>query len=478
MKLTQEDILSIPHLEALGFEKSRTFACTGVSTDSRSLQKGEVFVAIRGGTFDGHNFITKAVECGACAVIADQRWAEANPIMLSSLNAPRVIVENTVHALGRLALAYRRRFRLPVLAIAGSNGKTTTKDMITAVLRSKYKVLGTEGNLNNDIGVPQTLFRLERKHQIAVIEIGTNHFGEIAYLCSILEPTHALMTNVGREHLEFFGSLDGVARAEGEVFEWLRARRKSAAVAFINADDRHVAKQAGGIKRRLTFGFGKGASTVKGSILAVNELACALVRVKPKGKRPFAIELSVAGEHNAQNALAAAAVGLFFRVPAKKIQTALASFAAAAKRMQLLTLRGITILNDTYNANPDSMIAAFETLKASNSTGKKIAVLADMLELGEHAVEEHRRVGLAAEKHGVEYLLTYGTLAKHIHEAATTKFKAHYDQKNALSEYLAELVTEGDIVLVKGSRGMRMEDVVTFLTERFKEVENVPRKAG
>lgn len=478
MKLTQKDILSIPHLQALGFEKSRTFTCSGVSTDSRSLQKGELFIAIRGATFDGHNFITKAVESGACAVIADQRWAEANPIMLSSLNAPRVIVENTVHALGWLALAYRRRFRLPILAIAGSNGKTTTKDMITAVLRSKYKVLGTEGNLNNDIGVPQTLFRLERKHRMAVIEIGANHFGEIAYLCSILEPTHALITNVGREHLEFFGSLDGVARAEGELFEWLRARRKSAAVAFVNTDDRRVVKQAGGIKRKLTFGSGKSASAVKGSILAVNEHACALIRVKPKGKKPFSIQLSVPGEHNAWNALAAVAVGLFFKVPAERIQKALVSFAAASKRMQLLTLRGITILNDTYNANPDSMFAAFETLKASNSPGKKIAVLADMLELGEHTVEEHRRVGLAAEKHGVEYLLTYGTLAKYIHEAATTKYKAHYDQKNALSEYLAELLTEGDIVLVKGSRGMKMEDVVAFLGERFKEVENLPRKAG
>ena len=478
MKLTRNDILSIPHLQALGFEKVKNFTCTGVSTDSRSIQQGDLFIAVHGETFDGHNFITKAIESGARAIIADAKWADANTILLSSLTAPRLIVENTVHALGQLACLYRRRFKLPVIAIGGSNGKTTTKDMIAAVLRSKYKVLSTEGNLNNHIGVPQTLFRLERRHQVAVIEIGTNHFGEIAYLCSIIEPTHALIINIGREHLEFFGSLDGVAKAEGEVFDWLRKHRASTAVGFVNYDDARAGKLAKGIKRTVTYGFGKQSVGVKGKVLSLNEFACPRLEVRPKSKKSFVVELPAPGQHNAQNALAAAAVGLFFKVPAAKIRKSLSSFIGANKRMQLLKLNGITVLNDTYNANPDSVLAAFKTLKSAKAAGKKIAVLADMLELGNDAIEEHRRIGQVAENHGIEYLLTFGTLAKHIHDAATTKFKAHYDQKNMLSEYLAELLAEGDMVLIKGSRGMKMEDVVAFLTERFTGAGSAPGQAA
>ena len=477
MKLTQKDILSVKHMHAIGFEAPQRFACSGASTDSRTVHSGDLFIAIRGEKFDGHNFVTKAIEAGAAGLVVDAKWADANPILLSSLNVPRLIVEDTVRALGQLATVYRRRFRIPVLVVGGSNGKTTTKEMVRAVLGTKYKVLATEGNLNNHLGVPQTLLRLEKKHQIAVIEIGTNHFGEIAYLCSIIEPTHALVTNVGREHLEFFGSLAGVAKAEGEAFEWLRANRPGTATGFINADDARLFTKARGLKKLVSFAFRKQA-TVRGKLLSVSEHACARLEIKAKGKRSFTVELSVPGPHNAQNALAAATVGLFFRVPSAKIQKGLSSFTGSSKRMQLVKLDGVTILNDTYNANPDSVMAAFQTLRSASTKGKKIAVLADMLELGQNAVDEHRRIGQAAAKYGVEYLLTYGTLAQHIHDAAATKFKAHYDQKNILSEYLAELLTDGDIVLVKGSRGMKMEDVVTFLTERMKEAHGSSEQAA
>lgn len=477
MKLTQKDILSVEHVQAVGFDTAKRFACTGISTDSRTIHSGDLFFAVRGETFDGHNFVTKAVEASAAGLVVDTKWADANPILLSSLNVPRLIVEDTVRALGQLATAYRRRFKIPVLVIGGSNGKTTTKDMVRAVLGAKYRVLATEGNLNNHLGVPQTLFQLERKHQVAVIEIGTNHFGEIASLCSIIEPTHALITNIGREHLEFFGSLGGVARAESEAFDWLRTNRRKIATGFVNSDDARLLKKARGLKKLIPFGFRKHPA-VKGKLLSLNESACACLEVKARGKKSFTVELSVPGEHNAQNALAAATVGLFFRVPAAKIQKALLSFSGSSKRMQRVKLNGATVLNDTYNANPDSVRAAFQTLRAASTPGKKIAVLADMLELGENAIDEHRRIGQAAATYGVEYLLTYGSLAKHIHDAAATKFKAHYDQKNILSEYLAELLTDGDIVLIKGSRGMRMEDVVTFLTERAKEAHGTSEQAA
>jgi UDP-N-acetylmuramoyl-tripeptide--D-alanyl-D-alanine ligase len=475
MRLTKKEILSIAHVQALGFDGLKNFACSGVSTDSRSLQAGDLFVAIRGETYDGHNFITEAVDSGARAIIADSKWAEANSILLSSLHIPRLIVENAVHAFGQLARLHRRRFKIPVLAIGGSNGKTTTKEMISAVLQTKYRVLSTKENLNNHIGVPQTLFRLGRKHRVAVIEIGTNHFGEIEYLCSILQPTHALITNVGREHLQFFGTLAGVAKAEAELFRWLQKHRASRAVAFFNADDHRLAKQANGLKRTIGFGFTTNAA-VKAKLLSLSEHACPRLEIKPKGGKPFKVEMSVPGEHNAQNALAAAAVGLFFKVPPTNIQGALAAFTGAKERMQVVKLNGMMLLNDTYNANPDSVLAAFNTLKAMKTNGKKIAVLADMLELGNASDEEHRRIGRAARKHGIEYLLTYGAQARHIHDAAETKFKAHYDQKNVLAEYLAELVTEGDVVLIKGSRGMKMEDVATFLIGRVEQQVTSPRQ--
>lgn len=478
MTFTGKEILALPHLQALGFDRSQAVSCNGYSTDSRLVQPGNLFIALHGETFDGHNFITKAVESGAGAIIADAKWAASNPIMLSSLNIPRLIVEDTIRSLGLLANAHRRKFKIPVLIVGGSNGKTTTKEMIAAVLRTKFRVLNTDGNLNNHIGVPQTLLRLERQHQIAVIEVGTNHFGEIAYLCSVVEPTHALMTNIGREHLEFFGTVDGVAKAEGEAFEWLRLHRRSKAVGFVNQDDRRLKKLAKGIKKPVTYGFEKGPASVKGKLVSFDADACAQVEIKQRGKKAFKVQIAVPGHHNAHNALAAATVGLTMRVPATKIARALSIFVSANKRMQVLKLNGITVLNDTYNSNPDSALAALRVLESLRSTGKKIAVLADMLELGPKAAEEHRRIGQAVARSGAEYLLTYGPLSRNTHEGATTKFKTHFEQKNQLSEHLAELLTNGDAVLVKGSRGMKMEEVVGFLLERFKQPQITPDQAA
>jgi UDP-N-acetylmuramoyl-tripeptide--D-alanyl-D-alanine ligase len=478
MTLTGKEILAVPHVQALGFERSSGTLCDGISTDSRTVGQGKLFIALHGEKYDGHNFITKAVESGAAAIIADAKWAEVNSILVSSLNIPRLIVEDTIKAYGQLAMTYRRKFKIPVVVVGGSNGKTTTKEMISAVLSMKFNVLSTEGNLNNHIGVPQTLLRLERQHKIAVIEIGTNHFGEIGYLCDLAEPTHVLITNIGREHLEFFGSLDGVAKAEGEAFEWMRRNRKSKAVGFVNQDDKRIKKAAKGIRKSITYGFDKGPATMKGKLISLDDHACAVLEVKPKGKKAFRVKIGVPGKHNAINALAATAVGLTLNVPAKKIAEALSTFTSANKRMQVLALNGITVLNDTYNSNPDSALVALDVLETMRTRGKKIVVLADMLELGTISPDEHRRVGRAVAKSGAKHLLTYGPLSQNTHDAATTVFKNHFEQKNALCEHLAELLTPGDIVLVKGSRGMKMEDVVAFLTARFKQPQTTPDQAA
>ncbi len=478
MTLTGKDILSLPHVQAIGFERSKGALCDGLSTDSRTVGHGKLFVALHGEKFDGHNFITKAIELGATAIIADAKWAEANPIMVSSLNLPLLIVEDTIKALGQLANLHRKKFKIPVVVVGGSNGKTTTKEMVSAVLRTKFRVLSTEGNLNNHIGVPHTLLRLEKQHQAAVVEIGTNHFGEIAHLCTVAEPTHVLITNIGREHLEFFSSIDGVAEAEGEAFEWIRKNRRTKALGFVNQDDTRVKKQAKGLRKSVTYGLGKGPASVKGKIVSFDADACAVLEVKPKGKKAFRVQVAVPGQHNALNALAAAAVGLTFKVPAKRISEALASFTSANKRMQVLRLKGLTVLNDTYNSNPDSALAALHVLEDVRSSGKKIAVLADMLELGKNGAEEHRRVGQAAVKSGARHLLTFGPLSKNTHDGSTVVFNAHFEDKRALCEHLAELITPGDVVLVKGSRGMKMEEVVAFLEERFKLTQHTPDQAA
>ena len=478
MTLTAHDILALPHLQAMGFGGKKGMLCKGISTDSRGVQHDDLFIAIRGEKFDGHNFITKAVESGASVIAADARWAGANQILLSSLNLPCLIVEDTIRLLGQAARMHRKKFKIPVLVVGGSNGKTTTKEMISAVLKTKYRVLSTEGNLNNHIGVPQTLLRLERQHQVAVIEVGTNHFGEIAYLASIVEPTHALITIIGREHLEFFGSIEGVARAEAEVFDWMRTQKRATGIGFINRDDPRLSKLAKKVKKSVSYGFGRGPLAVKGKVLAFNETAFAQIEIKPRGKKAFRVELSVPGEHNAANALAASAVGLTLGVPAKKIQAALSSFSSASKRMQLFQVKGVTVLNDTYNSNPDSALAALRVLGRVKAAGKKIAVLADMLELGANAVQEHQRIGTVAAASGVTHLLGFGPLTQHTVDAATTEFKKHFEQKSTLSEQLVQLLSPGDVVLVKGSRGMRMEDVVAFVTERFKQPQDRPGQAA
>jgi UDP-N-acetylmuramoyl-tripeptide--D-alanyl-D-alanine ligase len=458
MKLTLHDI------DRLGLREFRLRELlkeplAGVSTDTRTVAAGELFVALRGPQFDGHRFLREAVERGARAIMVDERGSTGD-----LPHVPCLVVDDTIRGLAGLARLHREKFSIPVVAVGGSSGKTTTKDMLVAVLGQRYRVLKTEKNHNNHVGVPRTLLRLEKRHEIAVVEIGTNHPGEIAALCAAVAPTHGLLTNIGSEHLEFFGSLDGVAAEEGVLFEVLA---RSGGKAFINADDHRVVALARRCRGGIRYGFGARNAAVRGKGLTLDDRGCAsFAFVGGRVRSGVGVQLHVPGRHQGMNALAAAAVGLMFGVPAGKIAAALASFEGSEKRMAVLNLDGVVVLDDTYNANPDSTVAALETLASMRVRGKRIAVLADMLELGAAEEAEHRRVGEVAAKLGIEYVLTFGARAKRIHEAAHGGFAAHYDQKNVLAEYLAELVGPGDAVLLKGSRGMAMEDVLEFLKQR------------
>lgn len=462
MKLTAKELAQIVHKEFRNAGLLRGKRLTGVSTDTRTLREGNLFVALRGERTDGHRYLTDAFARGALAAIV-----EGGAETASVGSRPLLVVEDSVRALGMLARLHRDRFTIPVIAVAGSNGKTTTKDMMTAVLSTRLRVLSTEGNHNNHIGVPLTLFNLDRKHDIAVVEIGTNHPGELAWLCEVLQPTHGIVTAIGHEHLEFFGSLKGVAQEEGTLYRVLRERKKG--VAFVNADDPQIVGLARVVKQRVRYGFAARVAQVRGRDLHLASNGCPVFRLSgPRMKKPQEVRLAVPGEHNAVNALAAAAVGLAFRIPATEIRHALENVQPSSKRLEVVNLEGVLIFNDTYNANPDSMLASLRTLAATQVKGKRIAVLADMRELGAAAPAEHARIGRAVRDLGIDYLLTYGTLAQQIHDAAGLPLAVHYDQKNVLAEYLAELIAPGDAVLVKGSRSMKMEDVVAFLEERLR----------
>jgi UDP-N-acetylmuramoyl-tripeptide--D-alanyl-D-alanine ligase len=433
---------------------------TGVSIDTRTIKKGNLYFAIKGENFDGHDFVWEAYEKGASVCFVNEDWHEKNKEGLKHYFSK--CVKDTTIALANLAKDYRTKFDIPFIAIGGSNGKTTTKEMIASVLSQKFNVLKTEGNLNNHIGVPLTLFRLEEKHEIAVIEIGTNHFNELKYLCKILEPDYGILTNIGREHLEFFKTINGVAKAEGELFDYLIKNDKTG---FVNMDDEHIITKAKGLKKKLTYGF-KGRVAVKGKFLGLDGSAMPSFEVTYKNETTR-IKLKVPGEHSVSNALAAAAIGFQFGLTGKQIKKGLENFISYSKRMEVLHVKGITIINDCYNANPDSMIAAIKTLEQIKTKGRKIAVLGDMAELGNTSKKGHQEMGKVISNSKINYFLSIGNDMKFAHAIADEMMDnaIHFDSNKVLIDYLEFLAEPGDVLLIKGSRSMKMEEIVAALSK-------------
>ena len=338
----------------------------GVSTDSRSTDKQNLFVALTGPNFDGHNFVTTAVERGAVAVIVDRQMQST---------CPQVIVEDTRIALGKLANAWRKKFAFPLIAVTGSNGKTTVKEMLTAILSVRHPVLATQGNLNNDIGVPLTLFRLSKQHEFAVIEMGANHAGEIAYLTDIAQPDVAIITNAGPAHLEGFGSLEGVAKAKGEIYGGL----SETGTAIINADDcfNPLWREYCADHKTLTFALDNDADIT--ASWSVDDKGSLINAKTPAGE--VSIHLPLLGRHNVMNALAAIAGTLAAGITLTEIKTGLESLQPVRGRLQIKSgLNGSRVIDDTYNANPASLNAALAVL--GDFTGQHFLALGDMGELG------------------------------------------------------------------------------------------------
>ena len=425
-------------------------AVSGVSTDTRSIGAGQLFVALRGERFDAHDFLDQAAASGATAMLVAS--VDKLPAGVSA-----VLVDDTRLALGRLAAAWRARFDLPVIAVTGSNGKTTTKEMIAAILKAAFgdAVLATRGNLNNDIGLPLTLLGLDAHHKAAVIEMGMNHPGEIAYLTGLGAPTVALVNNAQRAHLEGMGDLDEVAREKGSIFNGLRPE----GVAVINADDAYCGfwQEMAGKHRQLSFGIDR-AADVRGRVHE-HGLEVGISLTTQAGEAE--ITLQVPGRHNARNAVAAAAACLAAGIPLSAVSNGLAAFSGVKGRLQRRAGRkGAEILDDTYNANPDSVRAGIDVLAAT--IGRKVLVLGDMGEIGEASAQYHDEIGGYAKSQGVDRLFALGDSA----QLAVRNFgegARHFCNIDKLIAAVDKELGPETTVLVKGSRFMKMERVADAL---------------
>lgn len=438
---------------------------TGVSTDSRTLKPGDLFVALTGERFDGSEFVLSAKEKGAAAALIPQAAGEN----VLSTGIPLLRVQDTRLSLGQLAAYWRSRFTLPLIAVTGSNGKTTVKEMIAAILRQATaggevsmnapaeRILATEGNLNNDIGVPLMLLRLRQQHRYAVIEMGMNHVGEIGYLTQLAKPGVAVITNAGAAHIEGLGSVETVARAKAEIFAGLDQQ----GTAVINADDRYAAlwRECAGARKIVDFGLREKAAV--SAEYQADRLSNRIQLKLPDGI--VEVKLQAPGVHNVYNALAAAAAAIAAGIGKASIAAGLESFQGVKGRLQKKSgLHHAQLIDDTYNANPESVRAALAVLAAT--TGKKILVLGDMGELGKSAIDLHRTIGRDARNAGLDQLFTLGELSAYAAEEFG-KGARHFNNIDELLHATESLLADDVTLLVKGSRFMRMERVVRQLEQ-------------
>lgn len=425
-------------------------AASGISTDSRTLKPGDLFIPLRGPNFDGHDFLLRALRNGAVACLSEE--------VVGAFPVPLIQVKDTLVALGDLAAARRREFSGPVVGLTGSTGKTTTKEMLANILTLTGPGLKTEGNFNNLVGLPLTLLRLTEEHRWAVLEMGMSARGEIARLTEIAEPFVGIVTNVGPAHLESLLNIEGVLRAKGELF----AAMKPGGIAVVNTDDERVARLpvANGV-RRIAFGLGDSAEIRATDVVARDQVVEFRLRL-PAGDWP--VRMHVAGRHNAHNALAAAAAAVALEVDGELIVRGLEAFRPAPGRMEPIAIRNdILILEDSYNANPLSVKAALTTLDELGGEGRRVAVLGDMLELGATSAELHREIGQVAGGR-VDLLVLLGKMAEEV--ASGARQSGLPDDRIRVVASHAEAVDIlrrdlqcGDRVLVKGSRAMKMEKI-------------------
>ena len=422
---------------------------TGVSLDTRNLKPNDLFIALRGERFDGHDFIEVAKQHGAAGAIVDHAI---------NIDFPLVLVEDTRKALGNLAQQHRREFSIPIIALTGSSGKTTTKEMIRSILAEAGSVLTNFKNYNNDIGVPLTLLNLTAKHRYAVIEMGANHSGEIAYLTQMTQPNVGLVTNIGPAHLQGFGSMAGVAQAKSEIFSGLTKE----GVAIINADDKftEVLQKASTNFRRVSFGLSEAYDFSATNIQMDADGKATFLLHAPNGKEMM-LSLRLPGQHHVMNALAAAAATSQLGIELAQIKSGLEKAQAVPGRMIVSkTKQGITLIDDSYNANPSSVAVALHLL--AHYPGLHIFVMGDMGELGQNALNYHRQIGQLAKQLNIDFVYTCGDLSKETAKAFGANAK-HFTNHQALILALKRDLQDNATILIKGSRSAQMEKVAAAL---------------
>lgn len=433
---------------------------TGINTDTRTIKRGELFVALKGENFDGHAYTVKAVENGAAGVLVSREVEVPEGI-------PVIYVKNTLKGYQDIAHGYRVRFpKLKVVAITGSNGKTSTKDMVAAVLSSQYSVIKTQANFNNEIGLPLTLLSIQPDTEIAVVEMGMRGLGQIKVMCAIACPDVAVISNVGSTHVGELGSLDNIARAKSEILEDL----PTDGYAVLNGDLPRVRAMEKKLHTGVSwFGFNEDNDVRAEQIEITADGSRFICRMGEETEEFFIPQI---GEHNVMNALSAIAVGRYFGVKLNNIKKALLGTVLTESRQELLHFGSYTVLNDAYNASPTSMEAAFATLARLKQSAKPpcrtVAVVADMLELGDTAAEAHRSVGRMAAKAKTDILLGYGPETKATVAAAAAEGVAacHFSDRQGAADKLAEILQPGDIVLLKGSHSMQVSGIINLVFEK------------
>ncbi len=429
------------------------------SIDSRNFREGQMFIALRGERFDAHQFVEDVVRQGARGVVVDEQWFWKNNARARQLPVVVIVVKNTLDFLQQLAAWNRRQFPIPVVALTGTSGKTTTREMIAAVMGTQFRTLRNRKNENNQIGVPLTLLHINPNAEAAVVELGTNQPGEIPRLAQWTAPTHALVTNIGPGHIGYFGSLEAIYKEKTALLDLT----PSGGMIFLNMDDPLLKNYRRAGVEIIRVGSGPG-NDVWGAIIAIDEIGCVTFRVRDE----WDVHLQVPGKHQFSNALMAIAVGEALEIDPEEMKEALETFRAPHQRMEMVTHRGVLFINDAYNANPDSTRAAIDFLTHLSHKGKKIVVFGDMLELGALEEQLHREIGEFLAQAGVDEVLLYGDATRATHEAIREQNPQlpakHFDEHSAIASYLQERLHPGDVVLIKGSRGMAMERVLDLLT--------------
>ena len=442
-----------------------TVVVTKISTDSRTIKPGDLFVALRGENFDAHDFIESTAKSGATGALVDRNWNGNVPKKFVLIRAT-----DTLQAYQELAANYRRSLTLKVIAITGSNGKTSTKDFAASVLARKFRVTKTEGNFNNHVGLPRTILEAASEHEVGVWEIGMNHPGEIAALSKIAAPNAAIITNIGMAHIEFIGSREAIAGEKGALAEAIGPE----GTVILNADDPFSEGIGARTRAKVVF-----AGTIDGAVrgIEIRQSADGSEFTILEGAHRCRAQLPVAGLHMVQNALLAVAAGRAFGLSIEECAAGLAAAPLTKARLQIKEIGGVQFLDDSYNANPDSMKAALRTLLELDAAGKRIAVLGEMRELGAESERGHRDVGEAAATFGVDQLITIGDAAELIARGARS---AGLDKVSSVrstgeaADLLGEIAEPGDLVLIKGSRAARTEEVIEHFRSRHSAFVNSP----